>query len=260
MDCLPPKMIDMLQGKVGANYTFNNKTLDELRCDSNQLNKLKGHLKHTERGLDFYAYVTPFIISIGIFGNSVILAVFLSKAMRKMSASFYLASLAISDTCVLLIYVLLDWLQKGLFHWPGKHTLNLVSYHGICETFLLVSYGFRFMSVWLIVIFTLERYIGVCHPLHRRSICTKKFAKYAIGCVILTSFLSTLYKPIISEARVTEGKQICAWKAEYERVNFILDVVYGLMITAVPFTILTALNVLITRALLLTRQRQKKVR
>ena len=260
MKCLPPKLILMLKNSMGANYTFNNRTIDQLGCDDNQMDKLKGDFQYQERGLNFYAYMTPFIIIIGVFGNSVILAVFLSKTMRKMSASIYLGSLAFSDGSVLLTYVLIDWLQKGLFRWPGKHTLNLVSYHGICETFLFIAYGFRFMSVWLIVIFTLERYIGVCHPLHRRGICTNTFAKRAIVFVIIASCMTSIYKPIISDARVTDGRRVCAWKAEYDKINFILDVVYGLMITAIPFTILTTLNILITRTLLLTRRRQKKVR
>ncbi len=261
MECLPPKLLLLLKNTMGANYTVNNKTIDQLGCDQEQLDKIQGDIQYSERGIDFYGFTTPFIIIVGVMGNSVILAVFLSKAMRKMSASFYLASLAMSDTFVLLTYVLIDWLQKGLFRWPGGFTLNVVSYHGVCETFLLIAYGFRFMSVWLIVIFTMERYIGVCHPLQRRGICTKKFAKCAIGCVIVMSFLTSLYKPIISEARVTEqGTRLCAFKEEYEQASFVLDVIYGLLITAIPFAILTTLNVLITRQLLLTRQRQKKVR
>ena len=248
---------------MGENYTVNNQTvdLDKLSCDNDQLDKFKGDLKFQEIGLSFYAYLTPFIIIIGVFGNAVILAVFLSKAMRKMSASLYLGSLAFSDWSVLLSYVLIDWLRKGLFRWPGKFTLDLVSYQGICETFLFVTYGFRFLSVWLIVIFTLERYIGVCHPLHRRGICTNSFAKRAIICLIMASCVTSLYKPIISEARVTsEGNRVCAWKPEHDKINFILDIIYGLLITAVPFIILTALNILIARTLFLTRRRQKKVR
>ena len=261
MECLPPKLLQLLKNSMGPNYTVNNQSLDTLSCDQSQMTQLQGELQYSERGINFYAFLTPFIITIGVLGNSLILAVFLSKPMRKMSASFYLASLALSDTCVLLTYVLIDWLQKGLFRWPGGFSLKLVSYSGVCEGFLLVAYGFRFMSVWLIVIFTLERYIGVCHPLHRRGICTKAFAKGAIGCVIVTSFLTSLYKPIISEARVTsQGTRLCAFKAEHARVSFVLDGVYGLLITAVPFVILTTLNVLISRQLLLSRRKQKKVR
>ena len=46
-------------------------------------------------GLDFYAFVTPFIILVGVLGNSVSLGIFCSPRMRKMSASIYLANLAL---------------------------------------------------------------------------------------------------------------------------------------------------------------------
>ena len=110
-------------------------------------------------GKDFYAYVTPFIIVIGFFGNVVSLLVFTSKRMRKLPASLYLAAISVSDTLVLLTYVLLDWLSKGLPRWPGNHMLPLVNITGVCQTFLFLSYTFRFTSVWLIVVFTVERLV-----------------------------------------------------------------------------------------------------
>jgi len=55
---------------------------------------MKSDLEFLKSGQDFYAYVTPFIILVGIIGNSISLGVFCSPRMRKMSASIYLASLA----------------------------------------------------------------------------------------------------------------------------------------------------------------------
>jgi len=78
---------------------------------------------------DVYAYVTPFIILVGIIGNSISLRVFCSPRMRKMSASIYLASLAISDTFVLLSYVLVEWLHRGMGRWPGGRSVNLPVLH-----------------------------------------------------------------------------------------------------------------------------------
>jgi len=76
-------------------------------------------------GLDVYAYVTPFVIAFGILGNLVSLRVFMSRRMRKMSASLYLACLGVSDTAVLLTYVLIEWLHRGLPRWTGHATINL---------------------------------------------------------------------------------------------------------------------------------------
>jgi len=90
---------------------------------------MKSDLAFLNSGKDVYAYVTPFIILIGIVGNSISLRVFCSSRMRKMSASIYLATLAISDTFVLLSYVLVEWLHRGLGRWPGGHSVNLPALH-----------------------------------------------------------------------------------------------------------------------------------
>jgi len=90
---------------------------------------MKSDLAFLNNGQLVYAYVTPFIILIGIIGNSVSLRVFCSQRMRKMSASIYLASLAISDTCVLLSYVLVEWLHRGMGRWPGGRSVNLPVLH-----------------------------------------------------------------------------------------------------------------------------------
>ncbi len=266
--CLSPRWLLLLKKSLGVNYTVNN-DLAQLSCDGGNKTQIKlpdpelmkENLKYYENALDFYAFTTPFIISIGLFGNPVILCVFLSKAMRKISASFYLASLALSDTLVLLSYVLLDWLHKGLHRWPNAKPINLISYNGMCQVFLLVSYGFRFMSVYLIVFFTIERYLGICKPLTRQKMNTHRFARRAIGCVVMMSLLISAYKPIISGVHTTQsGQRICGGRPDYERVNFILDTIYALTITALPFLILTIFNMLITRKLVITQRRHAKTR
>jgi len=56
---------------------------------------MKSNLGFLNSGQAVYAFVTPFVILIGIIGNSISLRVFCSPRMRKMSASIYLASLAL---------------------------------------------------------------------------------------------------------------------------------------------------------------------
>ena len=212
-------------------------------------------------GMNFFSFFIPVVILIGIVGNSLSLRVFTSKAMRKMSASYYLAALAMSDMLVLMTYVLLDWLNRGLPRWPGGHSVPLVATQGVCQTFLFFGYTFRLVSVWLIVVFTIERYIGVCRPLHRREMCTKTFAKRAIGSLLLLSSVIASYKPIFCEVKVTEhGSKLCTFKPEFDRPNFILDTIYGLIITAIPFIIISILNMLIVRKLLETRRRHRKAK
>ena len=35
----------------------------------------------------------------------------------------------------------------------------------MCSVYGFVSYVFRFTSAWIIVVFTVERYVGICRPL-----------------------------------------------------------------------------------------------
>ena len=231
---------------------------------------------------------------------------FLSKNLRRLSASVYLAALSASDSMVLLVYVLLDWLVKGLPYWPGGHSARVIHTAGGCHLFLFFSYTFRFVSVWLIVVFTIERFIAVCRPLHRRIICTKAFARRIILTVCLMGALCSLYKPILSgvypkgggnqttgtghglSALRTNGKlaykdddysldamsslflpsnvstgfshggldsdelgqqMVCAANPDYRNLNFVLDATYAMLITAVPFLVITMFNMIIMRKL-----------
>ena len=206
--------------------------------------------EESDFGMRFYAILTPFIIIIGIFGNTVSLIIFKKRALRKLSASLYLKAICISDTCVLLTYVLLDWLFKGLPVVSGGAKVSVVSINGLCQLFLFVSYTFRIISVWLIIVFTFERYVAICHPLQRRLICTRSFSFKLIGCVSILASILCLYKPIISStSNVGTGTAVCSMNHDYRQINWYLDTFYGVCITALPFTIIFFFNTMILRKL-----------
>ena len=201
-------------------------------------------------GWRLYAILTPFIIIIGIFGNTVSLIIFKKRGLRKLSASLYLKAICISDTCVLLTYVLFDWLFKGLPYWTGGTKINLVTINGLCQTFLFISYTFRIISVWLIIVFTFERYVAICHPLQRKLICTRSFSFKLIGCVSFLAAMLGLCKPIISRStNIGNGNYTCSFSDEYKQINWILDSIYGVCITALPFVIISFFNTMILRKL-----------
>ncbi len=177
------------------------------------------------------------------------LFIFRKKALRRLSASFYLRAICISDICVLLTYVLLGWLNKGLPQWPGKHRIQIINHHGFCQAFLFLSYTFRIVSVWLIIVFTFERYVAICWPIKRRLICTKSFSKRMVGGVTLLAAFLCIYKPVISGVHIIQGEMVCSKLLEYGQLSFILDSIYGVLITGLPFVIITLLNIMILRKL-----------
>ena len=205
--------IDLLKEIFGGdNSSAWNAAIDSHRgCDTDNATLLRfghdtgtsavshdlGGLHMHSAGRDIYAYVTPVIIVIGIFGNIVSVKVFTSKVMRRLSSSYYLVTLSISDLVVLFTYVLFDWLNRGLPRWPGNRRYHVANINGVCHFFLYMSYMFRFVSVWLVVVFTAERFVAVCRPSQRKRLCTKAFAKKVIGFVFLLSAAVCIYKPFI---------------------------------------------------------------
>ncbi|CAH1776164.1 unnamed protein product [Owenia fusiformis] len=210
----------------------------------------------------FYSYMTPVIILIGLVGNSLSLKVFTSSRMRKQSSSFYLSSLSASDLMILLFYVFPSWLKEAIpFILSNRHTsTDILGYEGVCHTFVYLAYVFRFISVWLITIFTIERYIGICHPLRRREICTRACAKRGIVSLVLASLTLFLVKPFISgifETVPGSGVRKCTSNPRFKYPSFVFDSSFAVLTTLVPFIVIVCLNTVIVKKVLQHKRQQK---
>lgn len=202
-------------------------------------------------GKDFFAYITPIILIVGLTGNALSLAVFTSHKMRNLSAGTYLASLAIADICALLFYVLPEWLRRGLVHINSDIDTSFIDKNGPCQISLYLSYVSRIMSTWTIVVFTVERFTGVCYPLK----AFKRNSRSILLILLGISLVLSIYKPVLSGEYSIRGRTACGPTPKFRFQSFILDSVFALSITLVPFIIITALNILITRKLFLRNTR-----
>lgn len=236
----------------GSNYT---------NCSTDYSGGLhfNSKLPISKGGQAFYVYFTPVILIIGIFGNSLSLNVFLSKNMRSLSASTYLAALSSADLLTLVFYVTVEWLRRGLVHLSPDVRMTFLDFEGVCQIQLYLSYIFRFLSAWIVVAFTVERYIGVCHPLRRRNICTTSGTRRIIIGLIVFACIFVLYKPIMSGVQTPERRPpVCARKDDYAFISFVFDSIFAGMITLVPFIIITVLNLLIIRKLFIRNKMQRE--
>ncbi|WAR16390.1 P2RY1-like protein [Mya arenaria] len=198
-------------------------------------------------GLNLFTYVTPVVIVIGLVGNGLSIAVFRTSTMRKMSASVYLAALAMTDICTLLVYVLVEWLRRGLPYLAPGLSVGLFDLDGICQMLLYLAYITRFMSSWIIVTFTAERVSGVCYPLqtmHRKS-------KRILVCLLVTGALFVIYKPFLSGEYKISERTLCTSNPDHIFLSFVLDTIYVTIIFFLPLAIITTLNLLIVRTLYL---------
>ncbi|CAB3258870.1 unnamed protein product [Arctia plantaginis] len=63
---------------------------------------------------------------------------------------------------------------------------------GVCYTVTYVSYVTSSLSTWIVVAFTVERFVAVLYPLQRSLICTVHRAKYLVAFLATTIVLLNL--------------------------------------------------------------------
>ena len=112
--------------------------------------------------------------------------VFTATHVKRQSSSVYLASLALADLSFLLALtvVWLGWINVPLFHKRGW-----------CQTVVYITYVSTFLSVWLVVSFTIERYVIVRYPLRKDRFCTLGRARRVVTSLTLCGLVLYSFAP-----------------------------------------------------------------
>lgn len=202
--------------------------------------------------LGFFTYIIPIILTVGLCGNVISLLVFRCSGMRKMSASLYLASLALADISVLLLYVLPEWIKHGLSYINPDASIGFLEINIVCQLRMFLAYFSRMISSWVMVAFTVERFMGVCYPLKSLQKHPKNILLgLCVGCAV-----AVIYKPALSRPATHRGDYvICTHLQEYQYENFILESIFVVLIFFLPLVIISVLNTLIMRTLYLRKTR-----
>ena len=178
----------------------------------------------------YYIFI---LISLGTIGNCISVLVFFTTKLRKLSSSFYLAALAISDTGFLI----------ALFvAWLNSFGVPLFYITGLCKMNTYVTYVCSFLSAWLVVAFTVERFIAVRYPLRRPSMCTVARAKIVLAS--LTVLALALYIPSIQLVqKETHGdKPACGLDNDYKSLAIVMNHVDFVVTFILPFVMIATLN------------------
>ncbi|XP_060074568.1 probable G-protein coupled receptor B0563.6 [Ylistrum balloti] len=197
-------------------------------------------------------YAPPILLLIGTVGNLFSFFV-LRQSMTRVSTYFYLAVLALTDLLVLYIGL--------LRRWTGELTGVDIKDHAawLCKLTVTVSYLFSDFSVWLIVAVTVERYIAVCHPLQATVLCSVQKARTVSVIMFLTIVAINVHFMWTVDLSITKtnGSDIATCEAS-EWYTYALTEVWPWVDAAiysfVPCFILTILNFLIIRQVLLARR------
>ncbi|XP_052849726.1 uncharacterized protein LOC128260623 [Drosophila gunungcola] len=158
-----------------AAATLGNATVGEMFSDADM-----AEVRHVVQRI-----LVPCVFVIGLLGNSVSIYVLTRKRMRC-TTNIYLTALAITDIAYLTCQLILS-LQH--YDYPKYH---LEIYYQLYGYFVWLCDSFGYISIYIAVCFTIERFIAIRYPLKRQTFCTESLAKKVIAAVAVFCLLSTL--------------------------------------------------------------------
>ena len=136
----------------------------------------------------FKLVFVPAIVLFGIAGNILSFIVMSRPSYKTKPYSCYLRALAVCDSLTLLFTMLYmsDEICRELGHRSTCFLPNLFTTDILCKLVEFSRHVVYLMSSWLIVLFTIDRYLAVCHPLVR---CISSQVR-ACALVLFVAFLA----------------------------------------------------------------------
>lgn len=203
--------------------------------------------------------LNPTVVAFGLVGNSVNIAV-LTRRWMKSSTNYYLTALALYD----IFYLALAFIMSAThYNFIGANH-NYVRYRRLLVRPLTDTCSNT--GVWITLTFTVERYIGVCHPMRGKVWCTPRRAKYIIGAVCLSAALITAPEFFDSQAvevlrRETNTTQIDISRSEFGQTRFYFGYSYAVqaLFTFVPLLLLLIFNTLLIRQVMVAAKNRRRM-
>lgn len=195
-------------------------------------------------------YSTFVILVIGIFGHSTTLYVYSHKKFRNNSSNYYTIFLACIDSVYLFAHMFEDTFRTikdaqlddvhyliDLFNIIDR---NIV----VCRLVNYLRNVLRFMSAYVILVFTIQRALVVSKPLYNRF----KSRKSALIAIFLISYLSLFMNTwalFMFEIQKNEFTQYCDVKKSWSFAYLIINVIYMILVMIIPILLILGFNFLI---------------
>ena len=189
----------------------------------------------------FILFTTLFVV--GFFGNVLVIYVVFKSAKMRTLTNFYLVSLAFAD-CLVLISGTLTAIPE-VFFYKEQWLYGSV----MCAVFVFMQYLGINASALSITAFTIERYIGICHPMKAQIICTARRAKAIIASLWIFSilynacwfYLATTYTQQLPNNKTIQSCTFRISREQYRAiymVDLLLFYIVPLVLTCVLYTLI----------------------
>jgi len=128
----------------------------------------------------------PVIVLMGTVGNTLSFCVLIRRGMRSTPMYFYLTLLAVADTFVLYVSAFKVWI-RALTQFEVLHVSNVG-----CKLFMFILLCSFYLSAWLIVLVTLDRFLVVWFPFRGYLLMRIRRARFVRVCVSVIMLLARI--------------------------------------------------------------------
>ena len=188
-----------------------------------------------------WCYVWPLIFVVGVSGNTLILLVLRRGGYGKTSASVYLWLLAAADSFV-LAFGFVDGYLRHAWHFAITDSSAVA-----CRLIWFLQPGLATTAIWILVAFTVERFMGVCFPM--RPLQTARQA-YVIAAALMVAALLKNTDTLYTIAPRDDDVHTCMVSPTYTDYEDYVRPWIGFTLTSLlPFVAILFCNISIIRAL-----------
>ena len=177
---------------------------------------------------------------IGLIANTLVIIVIVKGSLSHMVFMSILMLLAITDNVTLCVSNLLHRQLFGRIF--GESVL-------ICHILSFLAPWSGFLSSWLIVLISAERFIAVFFPLKVHIYFTLKRSYVLMVLIVMISCLGSVSYLFVVNIDVKDGYPYCQFKWTSVNIGLAHIILSGLLYSILPFSIITILNIFIVRKL-----------
>ena len=197
----------------------------------------------------FMFYSLSVIIPCGLLFNTLSIFVFMSRNLRRRSASWYLAALAFSDDISLITIMFDYWLTDPRIGLPLTRRSET-----LCLIVSYLSSTSRLYSALLVVSFTIERFVGVVFPLKRATLRSPSHVRRILVLEAVICLLAALYTWFTIQIVQYPGATECDVRPDKYIIYTICNIaimIFGSIV--LPILVICTLNTFMVRRIWLRK-------
>lgn len=202
---------------------------------------------------------------LGFIGNTMSIIVLTGKIYTASSTYVYLIALAVSDSLLLVMALILS--VNDIFKETMSDNRSVNDFIAYTVPYIPPLLNtFQTISIWLTLGFTVDRYIMICHPFQGVKLCSRKRAIFVVIGIYLLGFVYSL--PLFFEKKNVikqfgDVKIVGVAYTKFGSSQAYLSVVslwsYLIFIFVVPCVILAVLNLNLILAVRESRRTERRM-